>query len=204
MPRCPPCIRRWSSWCPPAMPMLSVQVLACGLRRGRFLGLAWWFWGWGPTLASETSLPVEQVQASSCSPRSSLCCFSVCCVLSTRFRLGEVTEPRMTSLSPIPCGWASGISAGPMLRVLALGLFPPYLDTLCPCGSCLNWRCGPLPMHQAQWSPERPLPPPVWKYILIFTFINITKMGSLKANTSKLPYIFFLLLLVLSYTFPRE
>src|SRR5574340_412846 len=30
-----------------------------------------------------------------------------------------------------------------------------------PCGSCLNWRCGPLPMHQAQWSPERPLPPPV-------------------------------------------
>lgn len=30
-----------------------------------------------------------------------------------------------------PCGWASGISAGPMLRVLALGLFPPYLDILC-------------------------------------------------------------------------
>ena len=30
-----------------------------------------------------------------------------------------------------------------------------------PCGSCRNWRGGPLPMHQAQWSPERPLPPPV-------------------------------------------
>ena len=30
-----------------------------------------------------------------------------------------------------------------------------------PCGSCLNWRRGPLPMHQTQWSPERPLPPPV-------------------------------------------
>ena len=30
-----------------------------------------------------------------------------------------------------------------------------------PCGSCLNWRLGPLPMHQAQWSPDRPLPPPV-------------------------------------------
>ena len=22
-----------------------------------------------------------------------------------------------------------------------------------PCGSCLSWRWGPLPMHQAQWSP---------------------------------------------------
>src|SRR5574339_166224 len=30
-----------------------------------------------------------------------------------------------------------------------------------PCGSCLNWRRGPLPIHQTQWSPERPLPPPV-------------------------------------------
>ena len=27
--------------------------------------------------------------------------------------------------------------------------------------TCLNWRWGPLPMHQAQWGPERPLPPPV-------------------------------------------
>src|SRR5574341_902893 len=26
---------------------------------------------------------------------------------------------------------------------------------------CLNRRRGPLPMHQTQWSAERPLPPPV-------------------------------------------
>src|SRR5574341_1450172 len=26
---------------------------------------------------------------------------------------------------------------------------------------CLNRRRGPRPMHQTQWSPERPLPPPV-------------------------------------------
>src|SRR5574337_726367 len=25
---------------------------------------------------------------------------------------------------------------------------------------CLNPRRGPLPLHQTQWSPERPLPPP--------------------------------------------
>ena len=143
-PGCPLCISRWSSWCPPSSPCCLFWVLACGLQRGRFLGLPWWFWGWAPTLAGDTSHPVKQVQASSCSPRSSLCCFSVCCVLSTRFRLGEVTEPCMTSLSPIPCGWASGISVGPMLRVLALDLFPPYLDTLCLVASPL-----PPPLLQA-------------------------------------------------------
>ena len=36
-----------------------------------------------------------------------------------------------------------------------------------PCGSCLNWRWGPLPRHQTQWSPERPLS----KYLyFIFTW----------------------------------
>ena len=35
-----------------------------------------------------------------------------------------------------------------------------------PWGSCLNLSWGPLPLHQTQWSSERPLPTPQWPWLL--------------------------------------
>ena len=35
-----------------------------------------------------------------------------------------------------------------------------------PWDSCLNLSWGPLPLHQTQWSSERPLPTPQWPWLL--------------------------------------
>src|SRR5574337_192551 len=62
----------------------------------------------------------------------------------SRGKRSSMSQPKTRPDSPVPS------LQGPCDR---------SLKSEVPCGSCLNWRPGPLPMHQTQWSPERPLPP---------------------------------------------
>ena len=133
---CTPCIGRPSSRCPPSVPVPS--VLGPGVRspKGQVPAGSWRFRGCASALAGDTSRPVEEVQASSCSPRSPLCCPFPLLSPSTTFRLGEVTEPCTTSLSPVPCGEDTLVGLGDVCRPCAQGAgFGPIptipLDTLC-------------------------------------------------------------------------